>query len=70
MPLRQKRRYERERKRERARERKRERARESKREQERERERSSCDQSIIKVEDSLKSSELQLKFDNASPRIS
>ena len=63
MPLRQKRRDERARKRERAK-----RARESKRE--RERERSSCDQSIIKVEDSLKSSELQLKFDNASPRIS
>ena len=57
MPLRQKRRDERARKRERAK-------------RARERERSSCDQSIIKVEDSLKSSELQLKFDNASPRIS
>ena len=44
--------------------------REQERVRERERERSSCDQSIIKVEDSLKSSELQLKFDNASPRIS
>ena len=47
-----------------------EREREQERARERERERSSCDQSIIKVEDSLKSSELQLKFDNASPRIS